>query len=79
MNPILTNMDQILFEKRDSAIQQANALTDLMQKLGITDPNEYKAATTEILTQAFPKTGSEVNTWSVDVKSGSESGGPGGF
>lgn len=79
MNPILTNMDQILFEKRDSAIQQATALTDLMQKLGITDPNEYKAATTEILTQAFPKTGSEVNTWGVDIKSGSESGGPGGF
>lgn len=80
MNPILTNMDQILFEKRDSAIQQANALIDLMQKLGIENANSYKAAITEILTQAFPQTGSDVNAWKVDLQSGGESaGGPGGF
>lgn len=80
MNPIITNMDQIQFEKRDAAIQQANALVDLMQKLKVENPSEYKSAITEILTQAFPQTGADVNAWKVDVSNADgEPAGPGGF
>lgn len=81
MNPIITNMDQVLFEKRDSAINQAQALVSLMKELGIQDSTDYKKSVTEILTQAFPQTGSSVNNWNVDIpEGGSEpAGGMGGF
>ena len=39
---------------------------------------QYQKVVTEILTQAFPLTGSSVNDWDVDVQSGGESGGGGG-
>lgn len=80
MNPILTNLDQVLFDKRDSAISQAQSLTGLMKELGVKNPEEYQTMITEILTQAFPLTGTEVNSWDVDVTtSEGETGGMGGF
>lgn len=81
MNPILTNMDQILFEKRDSAIGQAQTIIALMKELGIQDSDDYKNAVTEILTQAFPKTSAEVNNWDVDIplEEGGGAGPMGGF
>jgi hypothetical protein len=81
MNPIVTNMDQVLFEKRDSTINQAQSLVNLMKELGLEDSDDYKKALTEILTQAFPQTGSAVNNWNVDIpEGGGESGGGlGGF
>ena len=82
MNPILTNMDQVLFEKRDATIGQAQNLVSMMKDLGITDVDDYKQAITEILTQAFPQTGSAVNNWDVDVTTeGGDTGmgGMGGF
>ena len=81
MNPILTNMDQVLFEKRDACISQAQNIVNMMKELGIQDSDDYKQAVTEILTQAFPQTGSSVNKWDVDIpteSSGGE-GGMGGF
>ena len=79
MNPILTNLDQILFEKRDSTLGQATSLIQLMKELGINNASDYKKGVTEILTQAFPQTGASVNDWKVDLKSGEEGGGPGGM
>lgn len=81
MNPIITNMDQVLFEKRDATINQAQSLVNLMKELGVEKSDDYKKAVTEILTQAFPKTGSEVNTWAVDLEAsaGEAGGGLGGF
>lgn len=80
MNPIITNMDQVLFEKRDATISQAQNLVNLMKELGVEDSDDYKNAVTELLTQVFPKTGSEVNTWHVDIATGEETGGGmGGF
>jgi len=81
MNPILTNMDQILFEKRDSAIGQAQSLVNLMKELGVKNADRYQQAVTEILTQAFPQTGAAVNSWKVDINTTSEEagGGMGGF
>lgn len=81
MNPIITNMDQVLFEKRDATINQAQSLVTLMKDLGIEDDDDFKKALTEILTQAFPQTGSAVNNWDVNIpEGGGESGGGmGGF
>ena len=82
MNPIITNMDQVMFEKRDATIGQAQNLVNMMKELGIQDSDDYKQAVTEILTQAFPQTGAAVNTWDVDIptEAGEGGGGPmGGF
>lgn len=79
MNPIITNMDQVLFEKRDATISQAQNLVNLMKELGVADNANYQKAVTEILTQAFPQTGSSVNNWDVDVQTGEEAAGGGGF
>lgn len=78
MNPIITNLDQVQFEKRDAAISQANAIIDTMRRLGIANAEDYKQAITEILTQAFPQTGSSVMNWNVDLDAASESGDMGG-
>ncbi|MBO4542787.1 MAG: portal protein [Bacteroidales bacterium] len=76
MSPIITNMDQVLFEKRDATIGQAQNIVNVMRDLGIENADDYKQAITEILTQAFPQTGSAVNTWDMRVKAGGgESGG----
>lgn len=82
MNPIITNMDQVLFEKRDAAIGQAQNLVTMMKDLGIEDVDDYKRALQEILTQAFPQTGSIVMDWDIDLNSNEEGGGDmgmGGF
>ena len=84
MNPIVTNMDQIMFDKRDSSLTQAQNLINLMKTLGIQTPDDYKKGVTEILTQAFPQTGASVNSWDVEIPTeenggGGMGGGMGGF
>jgi hypothetical protein len=79
MSPIITNMDQVQFDKRDSSINQAASISDLMKNLGINDPEAYKKAITEILSQSLPQTGSNVMKWGVDLKSGEEGGMGGGM
>jgi len=81
MSPIITNMDQVMFEKRDATIGQAQNMVTMMKELGIENADDYKQAITEILTQAYPQTGSAVNTWRVDVNAegGESGGGMGGF
>ena len=74
MNPIVTNMDQVLFEKRDAAIGQAQNLITMMKELGVEDVGDYKSAIQEILTQAFPATGSEVMNWDIDLNAGGDEG-----
>jgi len=78
MSPIITNMDQVLFEKRDATIGQAQNIVQMMKELGIENATDYKQAITEILTQAFPQTGASVNNWEVDLTSEEEGGGSGG-
>lgn len=78
MNPIITNLDQVQFEKRDAAIGQAQNLVNLMKDLGVADSVDYKSAVTEILKQEFPQTGSSVNDWDVEIPTG-EGGGAGGM
>ena len=72
MNPILTELSVLNFDKRDSAIAQASAIVELMKSVGIDTADNYKSAITEILSDVLPRTGTAVNGWHVDV---SESGG----
>lgn len=78
MNPIVTNMDQVEFEKRDAAIAQAQNLIQLMKDLGVTDDTDFVSAVSEVLLQAFPKTGTDVNSWRVDIGTSGEESGAGG-
>lgn len=69
MNPILTEMSTIQFEKRDSAISQAAAVVDLLQTLDPENDKAVKQAVSEILTEALPKTAASVPSWKVDMAS----------
>lgn len=78
MNPIVTQMSTINFEKRDAAIGQAQTIVQLLKDLGVTNADDYKDAVTEILVDVLPQTGPNVNSWDVDVTT-EEGGGEGGF
>lgn len=67
MNPILTEMSTVQFEKRDSAISQATSIVELMKSLNIDSDDDIKSAMTEILSEALPRTSSSVNDWDIDV------------
>lgn len=79
MNPIITTQSTVQFEKRDSALSQAQAVVQLMKDSGITDADKYKLALTEILSEVFPQTGADVVNWKVDVEEPAGEGGGGGF
>lgn len=69
MNPIVTQMSQIAFDRRDSALSQAVQANELLNSLGVDDDDSIKTALTEILTEALPKTGASVNSWKIDKES----------
>lgn len=68
MQPIVTNMSTVVSERRDSAVNQATQLVDLMKSLGIEDDEVYKKIIQESLKESFPQAGSEVMTWKMNVK-----------
>ena len=72
MNPILTQMSTVSFERRDAAIGQAQTIVDLLKNIGVTEADKYKSAITEILVDALPGTSSEVASWNIDVTAGGE-------
>ena len=78
MNPIITTQSTVQFEKRDSAVSQAQSLVDLLKALGVTDREDYSKALTEILSEVFPQTGSDVVNWKIDVEE-EAGGGEGAF
>lgn len=77
MNPIITTQSTVQFEKRDSALNQATTLLQLMKDAGVNDSKLYTSALSEILTEVFPQTGAEITNWDVEVNndSGGDSGG----
>lgn len=72
MNPIITQMSTVSSERRDSALNQASSIVDLLTSLGIDDSKPYKEALTEILSEALPSTGASVNAWAVNLENGGE-------
>lgn len=75
MQPILTEMSSIQFDKRGSSVDQASAIVDLLKSIGITDAGMYKTAIIEILQDALPKTSSAVNGANIDVSESQETEG----
>lgn len=74
MNPIITQMSTVSSERRDSAINQASSIVDLLKTLGIEEDNPYREALVEILSEALPKIGASVNGWRMNVLAGEEAG-----
>lgn len=72
MNPILTELSQVTFEKRDAALAQAQQLVDMMKTLGIESKSDYKDALVEILSEIFPKTGAAVAGWNMHLDEGGD-------
>lgn len=77
MEPILTEMSTVQFEKRDSAISQASGIVDLLKGVNNKDEDDFKDAISEVLSDALPRTAANVSNWSMDVESEGES--EGGF
>jgi hypothetical protein len=77
MTPIITQMSTVASERRDSAINQAQQVVDLLNTLGVEKDKNYKQALTEILSESLPATGAAVNNWKIDLENGA--GGEGGM
>jgi hypothetical protein len=78
MNPIITQMSTVMSERRDSAINQASSIVELLTSLGVEKAGDYKEALTEIISEVLPATGAAVNTWNIDMtKAEGEEGGGG--
>lgn len=67
MNPILTEMSTVQFDKRDSAVSQAQAIVELFKGLKIDKKDDYIIALAEILTEAFPQTSAALNKSHIDI------------
>ena len=72
MNPIITQMSTVNAERRDSALNQAQSLVEVIKSCGVTNSAEYKTALTEVLSEAFPAVGAAVNSWNIDVTAATE-------
>lgn len=67
MQPILTNQSTLLFDRRDSALNQASTLVTLLKDLGVDNKDAYREAIVEILSEALPQTGSDAVSWPVHL------------
>ncbi len=75
MNPIITNQQTVMLDKRDSAISQMQQFIDILRGLGVEDADHLKRGLEEILVDAFPTISADVTDWNVDMSAGGESGG----
>ena len=74
MNPIITNQQTIMLDKRDSAMSQVQTFITILKDLGVKDADHLKSGVEEILTDSFPAISSDVAGWDVDMRS-AEAGG----
>lgn len=72
MNPIVTEMSTVNFDRRDAALGQAQTLVELVKGLGVTDEAEIKNSLVEILSEVLPATGNAVTGWDINVEAGGE-------
>lgn len=69
MNPILTELSQIQFDKRDSALSQAQSAIDLLKSVNVEDEQTYKNVLTELLAEILPAIGTDIHGWNIDLTS----------
>lgn len=75
MNPIITPLSTVQSEKRDAALNQATTLIQMLKDIGVNEADSYIDAIKEILTEAFPGIGTNVNSWKLNVESVENGGG----
>ena len=63
MSPIITTQSTIQFDKRDSTLSQANQFIQLVKDAGVQGDAVKQQGLTEILTEAFPKMGTQASAW----------------
>jgi hypothetical protein len=74
MNPIITNQQTIMFDKRDSAMNQATTFIGLLRDLSVNSDDAVKKGITEILVDAFPAIAADTTNWNVDIEGGDNGG-----
>lgn len=79
MNPIITTQSTVQFEKRDSALGQAQTLVELLRNMGVEDKESYTNALVEILSEVFPQMGSFARSWDIKIDEAAEGGEGGAF
>lgn len=67
MNPIITTQSTIQFDKRDSALNQATSLVELLKNLNVSNRPAYQKALKEILSEVFPQMGSDSLSWDIEL------------
>ena len=72
MNPILTEMSTVQFERRDTSLGQAQTLIDILKGLGVKKQDIYESGLMEVLSEAFPRTGSNTSDWDINIDEASE-------
>ena len=75
MNPIITTQSTIQFDKRDAALNQATTVLQILKDAGVENPDKYVAALTEILSEVFPKMGSDIADWGIKTSEENSEGG----
>lgn len=78
MQPIITALSTVMSEKRDSAVNQAQSLVQLLTDLGVTDKEPYLKALQESLKEEFPDFGSNIMSYDIKVTDETEMEGGGG-
>ena len=79
MNPIITNQQTVMLDKRDSAMSQVQAFISILKDLGVTDSDHLKSGVEEILTDSFPTISADVAGWDVDMNTEGAGGVNGGI
>ena len=75
MQPIVTTQSTVVFERRDSALSQANSYVQLLKDLKVEDKDDYLNGLSEILTECFPQIGALITSTGADVNPDEGSGG----
>lgn len=74
MNPIVTAMDSIKFEQRDSALSQATTIVELLKSVSVKDAKPYITGIVEALQIAFPELAASICDAKIDVSEPAEGG-----
>lgn len=75
MQPIITALSTIISEKRDSAVNQASSLVQLLSDLKVSGNEPYLKALQEALKEEFPDLGSNIMSYNIHVADENNDGG----
>ncbi len=65
--PMPTTLGEVMSTRRDSAIQQATSIIDMLKSIGVKDKETYRQAISEILLDVLPVSSSDSKTWDINL------------